>query len=193
MTSVFRNCSTKWSEESDHLGLQITLIFLELFHRKVWKIRPFGAEIDSVFLELFHWNVWKFRPFKPEIDFAFSVSTERSESSDHLGLINKLTFVKLNGPAPGKTSNRRILIAALYSHYKGDFSSHFLNKVSSIHTTSKVVHRINNQNSKTLPCFTTWLSLHLCKLSHMLYLPAVIPERKPLKRLTFLFLRSKSA
>ena len=91
------------------------------------------------------------------IDHLYQLKHNPSENVDDLsepGTIEKLTYIKLNGPSPGKESNRHIFVAALYNRFKGNFASHFRNHAAQIHTTSKVVHRINTCEAHTLPCYT---------------------------------------
>ena len=70
------------------------------------------------------------------------------------GTIDKLAFLKLNGPPPGMLKNRDLFKKSLEVHYKGDYSSHFINRTGINTLTSKVVHRILEPPAeKIFPCF----------------------------------------
>ena len=70
------------------------------------------------------------------------------------GTVNKLTFIKLNGPPPGLKANKKILKAALTLMFNGSYASHFIHSGQSVGITSKVLTRIlDGDASSVLPCF----------------------------------------
>ena len=72
-----------------------------------------------------------------------------------MGTVDKLTFIKLNGPPPGMMKNREMLKRALQIHFKSDYAKHFINRTGFRNATSKVVERILSPPVENiLPCFT---------------------------------------
>ena len=70
------------------------------------------------------------------------------------GTVDKLAFIRLNGPPPGLKSNKKCLKAALNLMFKDGFAKHFQYTGKSLNITSKVVSRIlNGENQSILPCF----------------------------------------
>lgn len=93
------------------------------------------------------------------ITHLFSLKHNAKENKNDLaetGSIDKLTFIKLNGPPPGMRKNRDLLKRALNSHFKCDYARHFMNTTDFKQSaTSKVVSRIIDPSvDKILPCFT---------------------------------------
>ena len=82
-------------------------------------------------------------------------TTEPINDLKETGTVDKLTYIKLCGPPPGRTSNRRLLKAALHRHFKSDYAQHFVNSDRFDRATSKVVTRILNpvNSYNILPCF----------------------------------------
>ena len=70
---------------------------------------------------------------------------------DDTGTIDKLAFVRLNGPPRGFQQKRRLFKSALQLMYKDDFTKDFLH-VGGRHlkTTSLVIERIRNSNDNAL-------------------------------------------
>ena len=94
------------------------------------------------------------------ITYICSLKHHPGEANDDIsqtGTIDKLTFIKLNGPPPGMLNNRSIFERALVSHFNGNFANHFINTTKFDRGTSIVVNRIlNPTDSKIdaiLPCF----------------------------------------
>ena len=94
------------------------------------------------------------------ITHLYNIKHNPSEPTDDLsetGTIDKLTFIKLCGPPPGRKDNKKLFKRALIEHFDtSEFERHFTN--SSSHTfnrvTSKVVKRIvDSETSEILPCF----------------------------------------
>ena len=74
--------------------------------------------------------------------------------SKDTGTVDKLAFIKLNGPPPGLKTNKKMLEYALTLMFKGPYSSHFIHLGKNLGTTSKVMTRIvNGDKSTVLPCF----------------------------------------
>ena len=68
------------------------------------------------------------------------------------GTVDKLVFLRLNGPPPGLLQNKKLFKSALCLMFKGDFSSHFLHIGRNLNATSLVIDRIRNADD-ALPCF----------------------------------------
>ena len=77
------------------------------------------------------------------------------ENVQETGTVDKLAFIRLNGPAPGLKSNKIMLKAALNLMFKDGYSKHFIHKGKSLNITSRVVNRIteSDDNQLILPCF----------------------------------------
>ena len=92
------------------------------------------------------------------ITFLYSLKHHPGEFNDDIaetGTIDKLTFIKLNGPPPAMESNKTMWERALISHFKSDFALHFINTTKLPQAASKVVQRIFNPNIENiLPCST---------------------------------------
>ena len=71
---------------------------------------------------------------------------------DNTGTVDKLVFIRLNGPPPGLLQNKKLFKSALCLMFKGDFSSHFLHIGRDLKATSLVIDRISNTDN-ALPCF----------------------------------------
>ena len=70
------------------------------------------------------------------------------------GTIDKLTFIKLNGPPPCALRNKPLLKSALQIMYNGNYTKHFLHLGGrNLRATSLVVERIRNIDKDVLPCF----------------------------------------
>ena len=75
-------------------------------------------------------------------------------STAETGTVDKLAFIKLNGPPPGLKSNKTMLTAALTLMFNGPYSSHFIHSGQRVGCTSKVISRIiDGDASYVLPCF----------------------------------------
>ena len=73
---------------------------------------------------------------------------------DDTDTIDKLAFVRLNGPHPGFQKNRRLFKSALQLMYQDNFTKDFLYVDGrNLKTTSLVIERIINSNDNILPCF----------------------------------------
>ena len=70
------------------------------------------------------------------------------------GTVDKLAFIRLNGPPPGLKS-RKWLKASLGLMFKDGYAKHFQHTGKSLNLTSKVVSRIIDGGNKQsiLPCF----------------------------------------
>ena len=71
---------------------------------------------------------------------------------DNTGTVDKLVFIRLNGPPPGLSQNKKLFKRALCLMCKGDFSSHFLHIGRVLKATSLVIDRISNTDN-ALRCF----------------------------------------
>ena len=70
------------------------------------------------------------------------------------GTIDKMVFIKLNGPPPGfRKKHKRILKSALLLMFNGDFSSHFTHSGQKLTKTSLVVSKIHNTEIDIWPRF----------------------------------------
>ena len=58
------------------------------------------------------------------------------------GTVDKICFIMLNGPPPGRKANDRFLEQALYLHFNSEYSRHFVNTTRYERITSKVVERV---------------------------------------------------
>ena len=80
-------------------------------------------------------------------------NTREGMGLDDTGRIDKLAFVRLNGPPPGSIKNRKMLKTGLNLMDKGDYAPHVLHMGKKLKTTSVAVERILNASSNVLPCF----------------------------------------
>ena len=64
------------------------------------------------------------------------------------GTIDKLAFIRLNGPPPSLAKNKMMLKAALQLMFNGDFAKNLLHNGQKLKTTSIVIERILNSE----PC-----------------------------------------
>ena len=90
------------------------------------------------------------------IDFLNKTKRHALEtlSTAETGTVDKLAFIKLNGPPPGLKSNKTMLTAALTLMFNGPYSSHFIHSGQRVGCTSKVISRIiDGDASYVLPCF----------------------------------------
>ena len=70
------------------------------------------------------------------------------------GTIDKLTFIKLNGPPPCSLRNKRLFKSARHLMLNGDYTKHFVHIGGrNLKTSSLVVQRIRDINKDVLPCF----------------------------------------
>ena len=79
--------------------------------------------------------------------------TKEVLNASDTGTIDKMVFIKLNGPPPGFRKNKRILKSALLLMSNGDFSSHFTHSGQKLNKTSLVANKIHNTEIDILPCF----------------------------------------
>ena len=71
-----------------------------------------------------------------------------------VGTVDRLTFIRLNGPPPSMTHNRCLYKDALTLMFGGDYACHFIHSGQQLNTTSKVVSRIQAPpESSILPCY----------------------------------------
>ena len=85
-------------------------------------------------------NIYKF--------LSYIVSLPTSEADlDDTGTVDKLAFIRLNGPPPGCIKNRKLLKTALNLMYKSDYAPHVLYMGRNLKTTPVVVERILNASS----------------------------------------------
>ena len=90
------------------------------------------------------------------IDYLNKIKRNVFESTDtsETGTVDKLAFIKLNGPPPGLKSNRIFLKEALTLMFKGNYQKHFIHSGQKLKATSKVVSRITQGNEQEIqPCF----------------------------------------
>ena len=78
-----------------------------------------------------------------------------STDTSKTGTVDKLAFIKLNGPPPGLKSNKKFLKEALtHLMFKGNYQKKFIHSGQKITATSQVVCRITQGNEQEiLPCF----------------------------------------
>ena len=89
------------------------------------------------------------------IDYLNKCKRNVYETSEILetGTVDKLAFIKLNGPPPGFKANKKLLKNALTLMFDGSYANHFSHS-NNVGATSKVVCRITEGcNDKLLPCF----------------------------------------
>ena len=88
------------------------------------------------------------------IEHIYKKKTHTREGLDlsDTGTVDKLVFLRLNGPPPGLLQNKKLFKSALCLMFKGDFSSHFLHIGRNLNATSLVIDRIHNADD-ALPCF----------------------------------------
>ena len=67
--------------------------------------------------------------------------------------IDKLVFIRLNGPPPGKSGNEELFEVALNLQFNSSYAKHFVNTSRFARAASKVVTNIVNSNVNVLPCF----------------------------------------
>ena len=92
------------------------------------------------------------------ISHYYDIKHNPGEPNDDLkepGTVDKLTFIRLNGPPPGKASNKKLFESALCKHFNSvDYARHFINSERFSRVTSKVVTRILNADEcNVLPCY----------------------------------------
>ena len=83
------------------------------------------------------------------IDYLNKCKRNVYETSEILdtGTVDKLAFIKLNGPPPGFKANKKLLKNALTLMFDGSYANHFSHS-NNVGATSKV-----GCNDKLLPCF----------------------------------------
>ena len=67
-------------------------------------------------------------------------------------MIDKMVFIKLNGPRPGFSKNKRLKSSMLLM-FNGDFSLHFNHSRQKLWKTSLIISKIANTETDILPCF----------------------------------------
>ena len=73
---------------------------------------------------------------------------------EDVGTVDRLTFIRLNGPPPSMENNRCLYKDALTLMFNSEYASHFTHSGQQLNTTSKVVGRIlAPQESSILPCY----------------------------------------
>ena len=91
------------------------------------------------------------------INHLYSIKHNPGEHHDDLkepGTIDKLVFVRLNGPPPGTLNNNKLFDVALNLQFQSSYPKHFTNTSKFSRATSKVVAKIANAtNAVVLPCF----------------------------------------
>ena len=89
----------------------------------------------------------------PSIDYIFKVkpNTKKGLELENTGTVDKLAFIRLNGPPLG-FSLKWIYNSALAFKFKGDYASHFLHIDRNLKATLIVVDRILSSN-EALPNF----------------------------------------
>ena len=81
-------------------------------------------------------------------------NTFETTQTSETGTVDKLAFIKLNGPPPGLKANTKFLKAALILMFKGNYAKHFTHSGQKVEATSRVISKVTQgDESKILPCF----------------------------------------
>jgi hypothetical protein len=81
------------------------------------------------------------------------------DDMNETGTVDKLVFLRLNGPKPSMQCNSSLLKTALISMKGPDYGKDFVHSVDpKLHATSKVVERVLNPNPEyVLPCINNFV------------------------------------
>ena len=105
------------------------------------------------------------------------------ENVQETGTVDKLAFIRLNGPPLGLKSNKKLLKAALNLMFKDGYSKHFIRNGKSLNITSKVVNRITESDDNQL--ILTIKTMLYCQVVYCMYVISILNNNKARKSYAF--------